>query len=267
MPRCTTPVFLVLALSLAATVRAQTAAPAPAGAPGEPTLERRSVSGAAPRATISGAAEPDPWATAYVGMSGRAARLNLAQLDRALEPHRVTYSRLDAADRARLRRAFDDLVPGRRFTVYALNQPQARGIVYLALGPAEWRDCDGRRRRGDRARCAAAVDSMGRDAAAIRDAITSMGRGGRRRPHVEEVAAVRRMNDGAAAMVLGASSCGCPAARTDASALLERTREAVGVVSRSGLPAWMTLGDQRIDRIAQLADGLERTFRRCAIEG
>src|SRR5829696_289642 len=58
MPRCTTPVFLVLALSLATTVRAQTAAPAPAGAPGEPTLERRSVSGAAPRATISGAAEP-----------------------------------------------------------------------------------------------------------------------------------------------------------------------------------------------------------------
>jgi hypothetical protein len=259
------PFLLVFAVGLTTSIRAQT--PAPAGAPGEPTLERRSVSGAAPRTTISGAAEPDPWAAAYVGMNGRTARLNLAQLDRALKPHLVTYSRLDAADRASIRRAFDDLIPGQRFAQYPINQSQARGIVYLALGPAEERDCDLGRRRGDRARCAAAVDSMGRDAGAIRDAITSMGRGGRRRPHAEEVAAVRRMNDGAAAMVLGASSCGCPAARTDASALLERTREAVGAVSRSGLPAWMTLGDQRIDRIAQLADGLERTFRRCATEG
>ena len=267
MPRCTMPFLLVLALGLTATIHAQTPAPAPAGSPGEPTLERRSVSGAAPRTATPGAADPDPWAAAYVGMNGRTARLNLAQLDRALKPHLVTYSRLDAADRASIRRAFDDLIPGQRFALYPINQPQARGIVYLALGPAEGRDCDAGRRRGDRARCAAAVDSMGRDAAAIRDAITSMGRGGRRRPHAEEVAAVRRMNDGAAAMVLGASSCGCPAARTDASALLERTREAVGAVSRSGLPAWMTLGDQRIDRIAQLADGLQRTFRRCASEG
>jgi hypothetical protein len=222
------------------------------------------VSGARPSTTI---AEPDPWVSSYIGLGGRTARLNLAQLDRALEPYRATYSRLDPADRSRIRQAFDDLIPGQRFTRYQISEPQARGMVYLALGPSEWRDCDGPRRRGGRSRCDLAIDSLSRGAAWIHAAILSMGRTGQRRPHTEELAVVRAMNQGAGEMVLRAASCGCPAARPDAEALLTGTRDAVASVERSTMPAWMSLGDQRVQRIARHSEALERIFARCMDEG
>jgi hypothetical protein len=259
MPRFARVFALALALVIPSAVRAQSAAGA-----AEPTLERRTVTGATPTART---AEPDPWVGSYIGLGGRTARLNLAQLDRVLEPYRATYSRLDAADRARLRQAFDDLIPGQRFTRYRVSEPQARGMVYLALGPSEWRNCDGPRRRGRRSRCDMAIDSMSRDAARIHATMLSMSRTGQRRPHADEVAAVRAMNEAARAMVVGATGCGCPAARGDADMLFASTRDAVDVVQRSGMPAWMSLGDQRVQRIARLSDALERTFIHCLSEG
>lgn len=256
MPRFARLCAVALALLLPAAVRGQTAAPA------EPVLERRTVPGPRPTAAI---AEPDPWASAYVGLGGRTARLNMTQVDRALEPYRVTYSRLDPTDRGRIRQAFDDLIPGQRFSRYSINPAQARAMAYLALGPSE--RCDGPRRRGGRTRCDQAIDSLSRGAAWIHDAILSMGRAGQRRPHVEELAVVRAMNQGAGEMVLRTASCGCPAARPEAEALLTATREAVAVVERSTMPAWMSLGDQRVQRIAQVSGALEQTFTRCMNEG
>jgi hypothetical protein len=68
-------------------------------------------------------------------------------------------------------------------------------------------------------------------------------------------------------MVLAPPSCGCPAARQDAGALLASTRDAVDAYERSSMPAWMSLGDQRVQSIARLSDSLERTFLRCLREG
>jgi hypothetical protein len=255
MPRFARILAVALVVLVPSGVRAQGSAPA------EPVLERRPTSGPRPSAAIP---EPDPWASAYVGLGGRTARLNLAQVDRALEPYRATYSRLDPADRGRIRQAFDDLIPGQRFTRYAISEPQARGMVYLALGPV---DCNGPRRRGGRSSCAQAIDSLSRGAAWIHAAILSMSRTGQRRPHVEELTVVRAMNQGAGEMVLRASSCGCPAARPDAEALLAGTREAVAAVERSTMPAWMSLGDDRVARIARHSDALNRIFSRCTNEG
>jgi hypothetical protein len=234
-------------------------------APAEPVLERRAMPSAATTA------EPDPWLIAYVGLSGRTARINIGQLDRALEPYGATYTRLAPDDRSRVRQSFDDLMPGQRFSRYPITLPQARAIVYLALGPWErrgWdRDCDGPRRRGGQTRCGQTIDSMSRSAAWIHSTILAMGRGGSRRPRHEELGALRTMNESARQMVLGATGCGCPAAREESEALLGSTRDAVDVYEGSSMPAWMSLGDQRVQRIARLSDSLERTFLRCLSDG
>src|SRR5438105_2162952 len=81
---------------------------AQSGGPAEPALERTMPSIANPAAT----AEPDPWLMAYVGLGGRTARVNLGQLDRALESYGTSYSRLTPDDRSRVRQSFDDLIPG-----------------------------------------------------------------------------------------------------------------------------------------------------------
>lgn len=143
----------------------------------------------------------------------------------------------------------------------------ARGMVYLALGPAGRRDCDEPRRRGGRTRCDETIDSMSRDAAWIHGAVLSLGRTARRRPHAEELGLMRTMYDDARNMVVRASGCGCPAARTDAEALLSGTREAADAVEGSAMPAWMSLGDQRIQQIARLAEHLERAIARCPRPG
>lgn len=254
---------LLLLCPRPAALRAQT------GSPPEPVLERRAVptAGAAGRVP----AESDPWVTSYVGLSGRTARMNMGQLDRALEPYRTSYARLAAEDRTRVRQAFDDLIPDQRFSRYPISAPQARAIVYLALGPSERRgrdgDCDGPRRRGGGTRCDQAIDSLSRQAAWMHSSILAMGRSGNRRPRDQELAALRTMSEQARAMVLGASGCGCPAARDESEALLTSTREAVDVYEGSSMPAWMSLGDQRVQRIARLSDSLERTFLRCLGDG
>jgi hypothetical protein len=217
------------------------------------------------------AAGADPWLISYVGLSGRTARVNIGQLDRALEPYRTSYTRLSGDERARLRQAFDDLIPAQRFSRYSLSAPQARAIAYLALGPSEGRgrdrDCGGPRRRGGATRCDEAIDSMSRHAAWIHSTILAIGRTGNRRPRGEELGALRAMSEHAREMVVGASGCGCPAARDDAEALLTSTRDAVDTYEGSSMPAWMSLGDQRVQRISRLSDSLERTFIRCLGDG
>ena len=108
---------------------------------------------------------------------------------------------------------------------------------------------------------------MSRHAAWIHSTILAMGRTGNRRPRDEELGALRTMREQAREMVLGASGCGCPAARDDAEALLTSTRDAVDVYEGSSMPAWMSLGDQRVQRVARLSDSLERTFIRCLSGG
>jgi len=247
------PIFAALALAAL-----PTAARAQAGTAAEPVLERR---------TVPAGVEPDPWLMSYLGLGGRTARTNLTQLDRALEPYGATYTRLDAEARGRIRQAFDDLIPAQRFSRYPVSAPQARAIVYLALGPSERGDTgcdrDRPRRRGGPARCDQTIDSMGRDAAWIHSTILALGRTGSHRPREQELGALRDMNERARGMVLGASGCGCPAARDDAEGLLSGTRDAIDAYEGSSMPAWMSLGDQRVQRIARLSDSLERTFIRC----
>ncbi|HUR93534.1 MAG TPA: hypothetical protein VMY76_03050 [Gemmatimonadales bacterium] len=266
--------LLVIPLALAARASsAQTPAPAAAGSvgtPAEPVLERRAMpapGGMTNGVSVSPSTTPDPWLVSYAGLSGRTTRTNIAQLDHALEPYRTTYTRLPADDRARLRQAFDELFPSQRFNRYPLGASQARAIAYLALGPSEAagrdRDCGGPRRRGGHSRCDQSIDSMGRHAAWIHSTILSMGRTGSRRPRTEELASLRAMSEYAREMVVGASGCGCPAARDDSEALLGSTREAADVYEGSSMPARLSLGDQRVQRISRLADSLERTFLRC----
>lgn len=227
--------------------------------PAEPVLERRTMP--APVARV----EPDPWLVSYIGLSGRTARMNLAQLDRALEPYGATYARLLPEDRTRVRQSFEDLIPGQRFSRYSLTEPQSRAIVYLALGTWERRgpdrDCASPRRRGTG--CRQAIDSMSRHAAWIHSAALGLARASNRRPRPEELADLRAMNEHAREMAVGAAGCGCPQARTDSEALLAATREAQDVYQASTMPAWMSLGDQRVQRIARLGDSLERTFIGC----
>jgi hypothetical protein len=248
--------LLATALALAAlpsAARAQVAAP---------VLERRPV---------AARAESDPWLISFVGLSGHTARTNLTQLDRALQPYSTSYTRLPAEDRARVRRAFDDLLPGQSISRAAVTEPQARAVAYLALGPWERRgrdaECGGPRRRGGATQCDQVIDSMSRRAGWIRATALALGRTGNRRPRAQELADLRAMNEHAGEMVLAPSSCGCPAARQDAATLLASTRDAVDAYERSSMPAWMSLGDQRVQSIARLSDSLERTFLRCLGEG
>jgi hypothetical protein len=257
------PILAALALAaLPAAARAQ------GGTPAEPALERRTL----PAATMPEArAEPDPWLMSYIGLGGRTARTNLSQLDRALEPYGASYTRLDTEARGRVRQAYDDLIPSQRFNRYPLSVPQARAIVYLALGPADRGDAgcdrDRPRRRNERTRCDQAIDSMGRDAAWIHSTILALGRTGNRRPREQELGALRDMSERAREMVVGASGCGCPAARDDAEGLRAATRDAIDAYEGSSMPAWMSLGDQRVQRIARLSDSLERTFIGCLGDG
>jgi len=254
-------VVLVPAL-LPAAVIAQSAAPtaAPITVP-RPDLERRPTASPAP---APHRVEPDPWLLSYASLGNRTARANLSQIDRALAPYGSSYTRLPVEDRARVRQAFDGLIPRQSFSRYAVTETQARAIAYLALGPWERNgDCDAPRRRTGRTRCGEVVDSMSRDAAWVHSTILSMGRSGRRRPRTEELNDLRAMNEHARRMVVEASGCGCHAAREDAESLFSATRDAVDTYQRSSSPAWMSLGDTRIQRIARLSDSLERTYLRC----
>lgn len=220
-----------------------------------PDLERRPTSSPAP---APARVDPDPWLLSYASLGNRTARTNLSQIDRALVSYGSSYTRLSIEDRARVRQAFEGLLPQQSFSRYPMSEPQARAIAYLALGG----DCDDPRRVG-RTRCGAAIDSLSRAAAWIHSTILSMGRSGRRRPRPEELNDLRAMNEHARRMIVETSGCGCHAAREDAESLFSATRDGMDAYQRSSMPAWMSLGDERIQRIARLSDSLERTYLRC----
>lgn len=211
----------------------------------------------------------DPWLVLRGGEQSRVARANLELIDRALAPYRTTYHDLTPGDRSLVRQAFGDLLPAQRVTRHQLNPFQAQAIVYLALG--HWVTVDGncerrpdrRGPRDGRGGCTAVTDSLSREAAWIHSAALSPGRSAARRPRHEELAVLRGMAERARAILVTTPRCGCGAGMDDAEALFEATREAVDIHERSSMPAWMSLGSERVQRLARLSDTVERTLLRC----
>lgn len=236
--------FIAAALLLPAAVQAQ-AAPAAPEAASRPASVR---------------VDSDPWLTVWGGGATRTTRDNLLVIDRALDPYGTTYAELSADERMRVRQAHADLLPGHRISRTRITEPQARAMAYLALGPWE------RTRRGCDSRCSVAVDSMSRDAAWIHRAILGLGRTGVRRPRREELATLHEMAERSRQIVVTTPRCGCGGARSHADALLAATREAVDVHEASTMPVWMSLGSERVQRIARISDTLERTLLRCLTE-
>jgi hypothetical protein len=245
----------------------------------------RATSSSRTTATVTVDLDPwlGPWARAQVQPSSaqsaqwRTARANLRLIDEALVPYRRNYVDLADDERGDIRRAFGDLIPGQRITTYRINAAQARAITYLALGPAE------RGRRGRRCEdtpiadpvpvpaaepprpswCDAALDTLSRDAAWIHSTILVMGRtGAPRRPKSEELDVLKSMAERARQIVITTPRCGC-ALGDDAEALLTSTREAVDAFTGSSVPVWMTLRTEQVERIARLADSIERSLIHC----
>jgi hypothetical protein len=52
-------------------------------------------------------------------------------------------------------------------------------------------------------------------------------------------------------------------AKGEADALFTTTREAVDVMAKSSMPAWMTLRGEQVQRISKLSDSVERSLLRC----
>jgi hypothetical protein len=224
--------------------------------------------------------EVDPWMVAWKRETSqpRIARANLSTLNSALEPYRMTYADLTDGERAEIRDAFGNVLPGQRFTTYRINSPQAKAIAYLALGPSRDRRehrCEYTKRpepapapiqAGEPAassRCDAALDTMSRDAAWIRTTILSLSRsGGGHRQKSAELDDLRSMTERARDLVVSTPRCGC---RTgdDTDGLLTATREALDAVTASSVPAWMTLRSEHVQRISKLADSVERSILRC----
>jgi hypothetical protein len=209
----------------------------------------------------------------------RTARANLRLIDDALESYRKGYVDLGDDERSDIRRAFGDVIPGQRFTTYRINAPQARAIVYLGLGPLPQHGRRDRRcdyepaavnpvpvQTGEPARpswCDAAIDTLSRDAAWIHSTILELGRsGGARRAKAEELDALKSMAERARQIVITTPRCGCTPGE-DADALLASTREAVDSFAGSSMPAWMTLRGEQVQRIAKLADSVERSLIHC----
>jgi hypothetical protein len=233
---------------------------------------------ARPSATIT--IQIDPWmaGTRKETPQTRVARSNLRTLNDALEAYRMTYADLNDGERAEIRNAFANVLPGQHFTTYRINTPQAQAIAYLALGPARGRRehrCEYTRQpepapapvqAGEPApssACSAALDTMSRDAAWIHTAILSLSRsGGGHRQKSAELDDLRAMAERARGIVVETPRCGC---RTgdDADALLTSTREALDAVAASSVPAWMTLRAEHVQRISKLSDSVERSLLRC----
>jgi hypothetical protein len=265
---------VLIALSaLPGALPAQSATSAPTPAPAK--------SGTA-RITI----EVDPWLVASrkeqqsrSSSRSRVVRSNLRTLDAALEPYRMSYEDLSDGERVQIRRAFVDVLPGQSFTTYRLNEPQARAITFLALGPAQR---GGRRddrrcevvvqpgpapvQMGEPGRpswCDAALDTMSRNAAWIHTTVLSLGRSGAgRRAKAEELDDFKSMAERAREIVVSTPRCGCRLG-DDADALLSATREVLDAYAASSVPAWMTLRSEQVQRISKLSDAVERSLLRC----
>ena len=197
------------------------------------------------------------------------ARANVVRIDRALDRTGRSWERLSRDDQSRLRIAFTQLLPDKSLMTYALSDAQARAIVYLAFDDE---DHDRRGRGRDRDRydddrprsCAANVDRMSRDAGWIEDAIAPLRRGSRASlSHDRELQVLEGVEERARQLAVASTRCGCPAARDKASDLLDLARSAASRHREGITSAWMTVGDERLARIQQLAREVERESLRC----
>ena len=203
------------------------------------------------------------------------AQQNVQRIDRALERTGRTWERLSRDDQSRLRAAFIQLLPDKSLMTYALNDAQARAIVYLALDDDDRygrdgrdpydRDGRGHGRDDDRPRsCSANVDRVSRDAGWINEAIAPLRRSSKANlGHDRELQVLESVEERARQIAVATTRCGCPAARDKASDLLDLARSAASRHREGITSAWMTVGDERLARIQQLAREVEREMLRC----
>ena len=205
------------------------------------------------------------------------AQPNVQRIDRALERTGRTWERLSRDDQSRLRAAFVQLLPDKSLMTYALNDAQARAIVYLALDDDDRYGRDGRDpydrtgrgrdrdRDDDRPRsCSANVDRVSRDAGWINEAIAPLRRSSTASlGHDRELQVLESVEERARQIAVATTRCGCPAARDKASDLLDLARSAAARHREGITSAWMTVGDERLARIQQLAREVEREMLRC----
>ena len=208
------------------------------------------------------------------------AQQNIHRIDRALERTGRSWERISRDDQVRLRRAFELLLPDKSLMTYLLNDAQARAMVYLAFddedrydryGRGRGRDDyrgrdDDRDRDDDRPRsCSASIDRTSRDAGWINEAIAPLRRSSHASlSHERELQVLEAVEERARQMAVSTTRCGCPAARDKASDLLDLARSAAARHREGITRAWMTVGDDRLARIQQLAREVEREVLRCS---
>jgi hypothetical protein len=219
-----------------------------------------------------------------VARANRVLEANAHRLDRALRRVDRSYARLSRGEHARLRAAFDALLPERSLGTYPINDAQARAIVFLAFEDrdADWgrdrdrdrdcerhRDCDRDRDRDrdERPRsCSANIDRISRDAGWINQAVAPLRRSSSSSlGHDRELAILESVEERARQVAVAASRCACPAARDKASDLLELARNATARHREGITSAWMTVGDERLARLQALARDVEREALRCGM--
>ena len=195
---------------------------------------------------------------------------NVRRLDRALVRYRTSYARLSRNDRARVHEAFEELLPGERLSRYPLNDAQARAVAWLALADERggWggggRDDD--RDDDDRPKsCSANIDRISRDAGWIHQAITPLRRSAMTHlTHAEALRVLESVEERARAIAVSASRCTCTDARDRAADLLDMARAATQKHRESISSPWMSIGDERLERMQQLARDVERAALGCA---
>ena len=236
-------------------------APALGAQPDVPTTVRTESGSRTAEATMRGPRLPDR----ALSISSD----NVRRLDRALVRYRTSYARLSRNDRVRLHEAFEELVPGERLSRYPLNESQARAVAWLALADDRggWngggRDDD---RDDDRPRsCSANVDRISRDAGWIHQAITPLRRSSSASPsHAEALRTLEAIEERARAIAVSASRCTCTDARDRASDLLDMARAATQKHRESFVSPWMSIGDERLERMQALAREVERAALGCS---
>jgi hypothetical protein len=193
---------------------------------------------------------------------------NVQRIDRALERTGRSWERISRDAQVRLRRAFEQLLPDKSLTSYPINDAQARAMVYLAFEDDDRYDRDGRGggRDDDRPRsCSASVDRASRDAGWINEAIAPLRRSSTASlSHARELQVLEAVEERARQMAVATTRCGCPAARDKASDLLDLARGAAARHREGITSAWMTVGDDRLARVQQLAREVEREMLRCS---
>lgn len=264
---CADLVTLLAVLALLATLLAM-----PLGAQG--TLDRiDSASVAGSRTASSGGRIDAGRRLGDVARVNRVLESSAWRLDRALRRVDRSYARLSRGEHARLRAAFDALLPERSLATYPINDAQARAIVFLAFDDRDdrdrdcerWRDCD--RDRDERPRaCSASIDRISRDAGWINQAIAPLRRSSSASlGHDRELAILESVEERARQVAVAASRCACPAARDQAGDLLGLARTATARHREGITRAWMTVGDERLARLQALSRDVEREALRCGM--